>query len=36
SLELIEANIHRLTVYYKKIGRIPNNWKYKSIVAQLE
>jgi len=36
SLELIEAKIHRLTVYYKKIGRIPNNWKYKSIVAQLE
>ena len=36
SLELIEAKIHRLTVYYKKIGRIPANWKYKSIVAQLE
>ena len=36
SLELIEAKIHRLSVYYKKIGRIPNNWKYKSIVAQLE
>ena len=29
SLELIE-------VYYKKIGRIPKNWKYKSVVAQLE
>jgi len=36
SLELIEANVHRLSVYYKKIGRIPKNWKYKSIVAQLE
>ena len=36
ALELIEANVHRLSVYYKKIGRIPNNWKYKSIVAQLE
>ena len=36
ALELIEAKIHRLTVYYKKIGRIPTNWKYKSIVAQLE
>ena len=36
SLELIEAKIHRLSVYYKKIGRIPNNWKYKSVVAQLE
>ncbi len=36
SLELIEAKIHRLSVYYKKIGRIPKNWKYKSVVAQLE
>ena len=36
SLELIEAKIHRLSVYYKKIGRIPTNWKYKSVVAQLE
>lgn len=36
SLELIEAKVHRLSVYYKKIGRIPKNWKYKSVVAQLE
>ena len=36
SLELIEAKIHRLSVYYKKIGRIPEKWKYKSVVAQLE
>jgi len=36
SLELIEAKVHRLSVYYKKIGRIPQNWKYKSVVAQLE
>ena len=36
SLELIEAKIHRLSVYYKKINRIPQNWKYKSLVAQLE
>ena len=36
SLELIEANVHRLSVYYKKIGRIPQNWKYKALVAQLE
>ena len=36
SLELIEAKVHRLAVYYKKIGRIPKNWKYKSVVAQLE
>ena len=36
SLELIEAKVHRLSVYYKKIGKIPKNWKYKSIIAQLE
>ena len=36
SLELIEAKVHRLSVYYKKIGRIPDTWKYKSVVAQLE
>ncbi len=36
SLELIEAKIHRLSVYYKKIERIPKKWKYKSLVAQLE
>ena len=36
SLELIEAKVHRLAVYYKRIGRIPKNWKYKSMVAQLE
>ncbi len=36
SLELIEAKVHRLSVYYKKIGRIQQNWKYKSVVAQLE
>ena len=36
SLELIEAKVHRLSVYYKKIGRIPKKWKYKSVIAQLE
>jgi small subunit ribosomal protein S15 len=36
SLELIEAKVHRLSVYYKKIDRIPKTWKYKSVVAQLE
>lgn len=36
SLELIEAKVHRLAVYYKRIGKIPKNWKYKSVVAQLE
>ena len=36
SLELIEAKVHRLSVYYKRTGRIPPGWKYKSVVAQLE
>jgi len=36
SLELLEAKVHRLSVYYKRIERIPKNWKYKSVVAQLE
>lgn len=36
SLELIEAKVHRLSVYYKRLGSIPQSWKYKSVVAQLE
>jgi len=36
SLELIEAKVHRLSVYYKKIDRIPKNWKYKAVIANLE
>ena len=36
SLELIEAKVHRLSTHYKKNGIIPKNWKYKSVVAQLE
>ena len=36
SLELIEAKVHRSSVYYKRIERIPKTWKYKSVVAQLE
>ena len=36
SLELIEAKVHRLSTHYKKKGKIPKKWKYKSVVAQLE
>ena len=36
SLELIEAKIHRLSTHYKKKNQIPQNWKYKSVIAQLE
>lgn len=36
SLELLEAKVHRLSSYYKKIDRIPKTWKYKAVIAQLE
>jgi small subunit ribosomal protein S15 len=36
SLELIEAKIHRLSKYYKRNQKIPKNWKYASVIAQLE
>ena len=35
SLELIEAKIYRLAKYYKRLGVIPNDFKYKTVVAQL-
>jgi small subunit ribosomal protein S15 len=36
SLELLEAKVHRLSSYYKKIGKISKTWKYKAVIAQLE
>lgn len=36
SLELIEAKIHRLAKYYKREGKIPQDWKYKTVIASLE
>ena len=36
SLELVEAKIHRLSKYYKRKGRLPQNWKYAAVIAQLE
>lgn len=36
SLELIEAKIHRLSEYYKRIGALPKDWKYKTVVAKIE
>lgn len=35
SLELLEAKIYRLTKHYKKIGILPNDFKYAAVVAQL-
>ena len=34
-LELTESKIHRLSKYYKKIGRIPKDWKYDRSKAKL-
>lgn len=36
SLELIEAKIHRLSRYYKRIGKLEKSWKYAAVIAQLE
>ena len=36
SLELIESKIHRISKYYKYNGKIPSNWKYSVVIAQLE
>jgi small subunit ribosomal protein S15 len=36
ALELIESKIHRLSRYYKKNSKIPQNWKYKTVIAKLE
>jgi small subunit ribosomal protein S15 len=36
SLELIESKIHRLSRYYKRVGKLPKNWKYAAVIAQLE
>lgn len=36
SLELVEAKIHRLSKYYKRVGKLPQNWRYAAVIAQLE
>ncbi len=36
SLELVEAKIHRLSKYYKRIGKLAKSWKYAAVIAQLE
>jgi small subunit ribosomal protein S15 len=36
SLELIEAKIHRISKYYKRTGKLPRDWKYSAVIAQLE
>ncbi len=36
SLELLEAKVHRLSKYYKRVGKLPQNWKYSAVIAKLE
>ena len=36
SLELVESKIHRMSGYYKREGKIPKNWKYAAVIAQLQ
>lgn len=36
SLELVEAKVHRLAKYYKSVGKLPADWKYAAVIAQLE
>jgi small subunit ribosomal protein S15 len=36
SLELLEAKIHRLSKYYKRMGVLPSTWKYNAMVAKVE
>ena len=35
SLELVEAKIYRLSEYYKQLGTLPADFKYKAVIAQL-
>ncbi len=35
SLELIEAKIHKLAKYYRRVGVLPPDWKYEAKAASL-
>jgi small subunit ribosomal protein S15 len=35
SMQVIEARIHKLSRYYKRMGVLPKNWKYKAKVASI-
>lgn len=35
-LALIESKIHRVSSYYRRIGRIPKEWTYKPVAASLK
>lgn len=35
ALQMIEAKIHKISRYYKRIGVLPKNWKYEAKIASL-
>jgi small subunit ribosomal protein S15 len=35
ALQLIEAKIHKLSRYYKRIGVLPKGWKYEPKIASI-
>jgi small subunit ribosomal protein S15 len=35
SLQLIEAKIHKLSRYYKRVGVLPKGWKYAPKIASI-
>ena len=35
ALQVVEAKIHKLSRYYKRVGVLPRNWKYEAKIASL-
>jgi small subunit ribosomal protein S15 len=35
SMQVIEAQIHKLSRYYKREGKLPKNWKYEAKIASI-
>jgi len=35
ALQIIEAKVHKLSRYYKRIGVLPKNWKYEAKIASV-
>ena len=35
ALQIVEAKIHKLSRYYKRVGVLPKNWKYEAKIASV-
>jgi small subunit ribosomal protein S15 len=35
ALQIIEAKVHKLSRYYKRVGVLPKNWKYEAKIASV-